>query len=226
MKELFEIFIASAKVGALTFGGGYAMLPILQREIVESKGWNTEAEILDYYALSQCLPGILMVNTLAFVGKNKKGTAGAVFAALGAAAPSFVIITVIASILKSFADYSAVKNAFAGIRVCVCVLIFNAVMKLWKSAIADFKCLLIFIGVLISSLFLDVTPIIFVVAAALLGIAITMLSACGASGASGTKPATSKPANSKPAKPSLTKSCQASEDKEPAAGTEKGGAAK
>ena len=82
MKELFEIFIASAKVGALTFGGGYAMLPILQREIVENKGWNSEAEILDYYALAQCLPGILMVNTLAFVGKNRKGNIGAVFAAL------------------------------------------------------------------------------------------------------------------------------------------------
>ena len=223
MKELFEIFIASAKVGALTFGGGYAMLPILQREIVESKGWNTEAEILDYYALSQCLPGILMVNTLAFVGKKKKGTLGAIFAALGAAAPSFVIITIIASILKSFADYSAVKNAFAGIRVCVCVLIFNAVLKLWKSAIADFKCLLLFIGVLLASLFLDVTPIIFVVAAALLGIAITMLSSCATSDAN---LANSKPANSEkpePAKPSLTKSCVVSEDEEPAAGTEKGG---
>ncbi len=190
MKELFEIFIVSAKVGALTFGGGYAMLPILQREVVENKGWNTEAEILDYYALSQCLPGILMVNTLAFVGKNKKGTLGAVFAALGAATPSFVIITIIASILKSFADYAAVKNAFAGIRVCVCVLIFNAVLKLWKSAVADYKCLLIFIGVLLASLFVDVTPIVFVVTAGLLGIAITMLSTGKISGA--------KPENSEP----------------------------
>lgn len=130
MKELFEIFIASAKVGALTFGGGYAMLPILQREIVENKGWNSEAEILDYYALAQCLPGILMVNTLAFVGKNRKGNIGAVFAALGAAAPSFLIITIIATVLTAFADVPAVKNAFAGIRVCVCVLIFNAITKL------------------------------------------------------------------------------------------------
>ena len=182
MKELFEIFIASAKVGALTFGGGYAMLPILQREIVENKGWNTEAEILDYYALAQCLPGILMVNTLAFVGKNRKGNIGAVFAALGAAAPSFLIITIIATVLTAFADVPAVKNAFAGIRVCVCVLIFNAITKLWKSAIADIKCLLLFLAVLLASLLLDVTPILFVVVSALLGIAITMLSARKSSG--------------------------------------------
>ncbi len=183
MKELFEIFIASAKVGALTFGGGYAMLPILQREIVENKGWNSEAEILDYYALAQCLPGILMVNTLAFVGKNRKGNIGAVFAALGAAAPSFLIITIIATVLTAFADVPAVKNAFAGIRVCVCVLIFNAITKLWKSAIADIKCLLLFLAVLTASLLLDVTPILFVVVSALLGIAITMLSARKTSGA-------------------------------------------
>lgn len=183
MKELFEIFIASAKVGALTFGGGYAMLPILQREIVENKGWNSEAEILDYYALAQCLPGILMVNTLAFVGKNRKGNIGAVFAALGAAAPSFLIITIIATVLTAFADVPAVKNAFAGIRVCVCVLIFNAITKLWKSAIADIKCLLLFLAVLTVSLLLDVTPILFVVVSALLGIAITMLSVRKTSGA-------------------------------------------
>ena len=183
MKELFEIFIASAKVGALTFGGGYAMLPILQREIVENKGWNSEAEILDYYALAQCLPGILMVNTLAFVGKNRKGNIGAVFAALGAAAPSFLIITIIATVLTAFADVPAVKNAFAGIRVCVCVLIFNAITKLWKSAIADIKCLLLLLAVLTASLLLDVTPILFVVVSALLGIAITMLSARKTSGA-------------------------------------------
>lgn len=183
MKELFEIFIASAKVGALTFGGGYAMLPILQREIVENKGWNSEAEILDYYALAQCLPGILMVNTLAFVGKNRKGNIGAFFAALGAAAPSFLIITIIATVLTAFADVPAVKNAFAGIRVCVCVLIFNAITKLWKSAIADIKCLLLFLAVLTASLLLDVTPILFVVVSALLGIAITMLSARKTSGA-------------------------------------------
>ena len=183
MKELFEIFIASAKVGALTFGGGYAMLPILQREIVENKGWNSEAEILDCYALAQCLPGILMVNTLAFVGKNRKGNIGAVFAALGAAAPSFLIITIIATVLTAFADVPAVKNAFAGIRVCVCVLIFNAITKLWKSASADIKCLLLFLAVLTASLLLDVTPILFVVVSALLGIAITMLSARKTSGA-------------------------------------------
>ena len=77
MKELIDIFFTSARVGAMTFGGGYAMLPILQKEVVEKKKWNTEEEILDYYALSQCLPGIIMVNTLVFVGQKKKGKIGA-----------------------------------------------------------------------------------------------------------------------------------------------------
>lgn len=104
MKELIEIFIASFKVGGMTFGGGYAMLPILQKEVVEKKQWNTEEEILDYYALSQCLPGIIMVNTLVFVGQKRRGRLGAIMSALGAVTPSFIIISIIATLLTTFAD--------------------------------------------------------------------------------------------------------------------------
>lgn len=172
MKELFDIFLTSARVGAMTFGGGYAMLPILQKEVVEKKKWNTEAEILDYYALSQCLPGIIMVNTLVFVGKNRKGTVGAVSSGLGAVTPSFIIITVIASLLTAFADVPAVQNAFAGIRVCVCVLILNSILKLWKSSVIDKKCLLLFLLIAVGSLAIDITPIIFVVGAGILGVII------------------------------------------------------
>lgn len=118
-----------------------------------------------------------MVNTLAFVGKNRKGNIGAVFAALGAAAPSFLIITIIADGAHGICRWFPRSKCFCGIRVCVCVLIFNAITKLWKSAIADIKCLLLFLAVLTASLLLDVTPILFVVVSALLGIAITMLSA-------------------------------------------------
>lgn len=176
MKELIDIFFTSARVGAMTFGGGYAMLPILQKEVVEKKQWNTEEEILDYYALSQCLPGIIMVNTLVFVGKKKKGNAGAVASALGAVAPSFIIITIIAALLTAFADVPAVQNAFAGIRVCVCVLIFNSILKLWKSSVVDKKCLVIFLAIAIGSLVIDITPIIFVVGAGIIGILLKVLS--------------------------------------------------
>lgn len=175
MKELLNIFFISARVGAMTFGGGYAMLPILQKEVVEKKKWNSEEEILEYYALSQCLPGIIMVNTLTFVGEKRKGKMGACAAALGAVAPSFIIITIIAALLTAFAEVVAVQNAFAGVRVCVCVLIFNSILKLWKNSVVDKKCLLLFVIVTIASLVVDTTPIAFVLGAAVIGILISVL---------------------------------------------------
>ena len=175
MKELFEIFWVAFRVGIMTFGGGYAMLPILQREVVETRGWVTEEEVLDYYAIGQCLPGIIMVNTMIFIGQKRKGSLGGVIAALGTVFPALIIITVIAALLTNFADVPAVKHAFAGIRVCVCVLIFNAVIKLWESSIIDRKCFLIFLAVAVLSLVTDITPVLFVILSALAGIAINCL---------------------------------------------------
>ena len=175
MKELLDIFLASFRVGIMTFGGGYAMLPILQREVVETRKWVTEEEILDYYAIGQCLPGIIMVNTMIFIGQKRKGNIGGVVVALGTVFPALIIITVIAALLSNFADVPAVKHAFAGIRVCVCVLIFNAVLKLWKSSVVDWKCLVIFIAVALASLLTDLTPVLFVILSAAAGIAINCL---------------------------------------------------
>ena len=175
MKELLDIFTASFKVGLMTFGGGYAMLPILQREVVETRKWVTEEEVLDYYAIGQCLPGIIMVNTMIFIGQKRRGTLGGIAAALGTVCPALIIITIIAAVLSGFAEAPVVKSAFAGIRVCVCVLIFTAVMKLWKSSVIDWKCLVIFILVAFGSLFTDITPVLFVVASAVVGIAISCL---------------------------------------------------
>lgn len=171
-RELLEIYLTAARVGALTFGGGYAMLPIVQREVVESKRWCTEEEVLDYYALAQCLPGMIMANTLGFIGYKRKGRAGVIAAALGAVTPSIIIISIIAMFLTAFADVPAVQNAFAGIRVCVCVLIFNSVLKMWKSSVIDWKCVLIFLAVVICSVTLDFSPVAFVIVSAVLGVAI------------------------------------------------------
>ena len=177
MKEYLQIFWAFIKVGALTFGGGYAMLPILQRDIVEHNKWATDEEVMDYYAMAQCLPGIIMVNTSAFIGRHRKGTLGGVVAGFASALPSLVIITVIATFLTAFADYPIVQNAFAGIRACVVVLIANAVIKLWKSAMVDWKSIVIvFLPVFTLSAFTGVSPILLVVAAALAGIIITVVS--------------------------------------------------
>lgn len=176
MKEYLQLFWAFIKVGALTFGGGYAMLPILQRDIVENYKWATEAEVMDYYAMAQCLPGIIMVNTSTFIGQHRKGTMGGFVAGFASTVPSLVIITVIAMFLARFAEYPVVQNAFAGIRACVVVLIINAVVKLWKSAIVDWKALvIIFLPVFVLSV-LEVSPILLVVAAAIAGIAITLIS--------------------------------------------------
>ena len=130
MKELWMLLITFAKVGVMTFGGGMAMLPILQREVVENRGWATEAELMDYYAVGQCTPGAIAINTAVFVGNKIRGIPGGVAAALGVAAPSLLIILAIALFIQSFSDLPAVQYAFAGIRVGVCVLIFNAVRKL------------------------------------------------------------------------------------------------
>lgn len=159
----------------MTFGGGYAMLPILQREVVENRHWVSEEEVLDYYAIGQCLPGIIMVNTMIFIGEKRRGRIGGIVAALGTTCPALIIITVIAALLTGFADVPAVKNAFAGIRVCVCVLIFNAVLKLWSKSVIDWKCFAIFAVVALGSLFTDITPVIFVIASAIAGIIIGSL---------------------------------------------------
>ena len=179
MKQLFEIFMAFARVGVMTFGGGYAMIPILEREIVDRHGWASEEELMDYYAVGQCTPGVIAVNTATFIGYKVAGTIGGIVATLGVVFPSVVIITVIAGILTSFADVPAVKSAFAGIRVCVCVLIFNAVLKLWKKAVVDKASLTLFLGVFLLSVFFDISPIVFVVFCAVAGIMLTRMGVKG-----------------------------------------------
>ena len=179
MKEkdvsLGTLFWTFAKMGVMTFGGGYAMLPILQREVVENKHWATEEEIIDYYAIGQCTPGVIAVNTATFVGQKQKGVLGGIVATLGVVFPSLVIITIIAAFIRNFADLPAVQNAFAGIRACVCVLILNAVVKLWKKSVVDWKTFLIFAVVFLGSVFLDLSPVLYVLAAALAGVVIKSL---------------------------------------------------
>lgn len=179
MKKLFELFLAFARVGVMTFGGGYAMIPILEREIVDGKGWASSEELMDYYAVGQCTPGVIAVNTATFIGKKMAGIPGAVAATAGIIFPSLVIICLIAGILTNFAHVPAVKSAFAGIRVCVCVLIFNAVVKLWKNAVKDKAALALCLVVFLLSVFLDVTPVVFVVFCALAGILLTRLGVRG-----------------------------------------------
>ena len=147
MKHYLDLFLTFAKVGVMTFGGGYAMLPILQREVVEAKGWATDEELMDYFALGQCTPGIIAVNVATFIGQKLNGILGGIVATLGVAFPSVVIISLLAGIIETFSHIAWVQHAFGGIRICVCILILNAVVKLLQKAIIDKLTFVLFVGV-------------------------------------------------------------------------------
>lgn len=170
MREYWELFVTFARIGGLTFGGGYAMLPMLQREVVENKKWATDLELTNYYAIGQCTPGVIAVNVATWIGNRLKGTRGAIVATLGVVFPSFVIILLIATVLSHFSDSPAVSHAFAGIRVGVCVLVFNAVVKLWKTAVKGKFALFMFAAVFCASVFLDVSAAVLVLSAGVVGL--------------------------------------------------------
>ena len=179
MKQLWDLYFTFFRIGAVTFGGGYAMLPILQREIVEKKKWATEEELVDYYAIGQCTPGVIAVNTATFIGRKYQGIAGGVIATLGVVSPSVVIITVIAALISNFADIGWVQDALGGIRICVCVFIFNAVRRLIKSAVKDKVTLLLYLVLFAAAVFLDFSPIYAVLIAGVLGVVFTKLGVRG-----------------------------------------------
>ncbi|MCI6885721.1 MAG: chromate transporter [Lachnospiraceae bacterium] len=166
-------------MGIMTFGGGYAMLPILQREVVENRHWATEEEIMDYYAIGQCTPGIIAVNTATFIGQKKRGSIGGIVSTLGLVFPSLVIISVLAGLITNFSHLVWVQNAFTGIQVCVCVLIVNAVTKLLKKSVVDKQTALIFVVVLVGGIFVNISPAWFVIIAAAVGIILKNLEVKG-----------------------------------------------
>ena len=145
MTSFSDLFFTFARVGVCTFGGGYAMPPILQREVVEKKQWCSEEELADYFAIGQCTPGIIAVNTATFVGQKHRGIPGGIFATLGLVFPSLVIILLLAAFLQTFAQLPVVIHAFAGIRACICALILSSVIKLGKKALIDIPTVLIFL---------------------------------------------------------------------------------
>lgn len=165
-----ELFWSFMKIGAMTFGGGYAMLPIIEREVCEKKKWVDESEIMDYYAIGQCTPGVIAVNTATFTGYKVNGTWGGVCATAGVVTPSIIIITLIAALIRNFAHLQAVQDALAGIRICVCVLIFNAVVKMFRKAVVDRITLAMYLVILCATVFFNVSPILCVVVAAVLGL--------------------------------------------------------
>ena len=170
MKIYLELFWAFFQIGALTFGGGYAMLPMIQKEIVEKHHWATDDEIIDYFAIGQLTPGIIAVNTATFVGYKTKGILGGIFATLGVVTPSIMIITIIAAFLKNFMDYEIVQHAFGGIRVAVCVLISIAIMKLAKKNIKNNTGIIIAVLVFLLVTFTNISSVYVIIGAIIFGL--------------------------------------------------------
>lgn len=170
IKKLWELYVTFLRVGGLTFGGGMAMLPMLKQEVIEKKGWTTEEELLDIYAIGQCTPGIIAVNTATFIGQKNKGIPGGIIATLGLVFPSLVIISMLAGVITQFSHLAWVNHAFGGVRVCVCILILNAITKLYKKSVIDIPTTLIFFLVFGLSAWLSCSPVWFVLAAAVAGI--------------------------------------------------------
>ena len=159
MNSLWELYKTFVQIGLVTFGGGYAMLPILERELVDKRHWTTMDDLRDYFSIGQCTPGVIALNVSTFIGEKRAGVKGALVALLGFLTGPLVIITLIAAFLQNFAEYPVVQHAFAGIRVCVCVLILQAVLRLWKKSVVDAAALVIFLAVFILNAFSSVLPV-------------------------------------------------------------------
>ena len=159
MKELWELYVTFLRIGAVNFGGGYAMLPLLEADLVDGKGWVSVEDLMDYFAIGQCTPGIIALNVSTFIGHKRKGIPGAIAATGGFLTAPIIIILIIAAFLKNFAQYPVVQHAFAGIRVCVCVLIVEAVERLWKKSLVDWKTFILYLVVFCLTAFGKLLPV-------------------------------------------------------------------
>ena len=170
MKIYIELFLTFFQIGLFTFGGGYAMLPLLERELVDKRGWVSKEEILDYYAIGQATPGIIAINTSTFCGVKKAGNLGGIVASLGFITPSIIIITIIANFLTAFSHVTYIQNAFAGIRVAVCALVLNTVINLVKKNANTRIKFIVFALTFIAIALFKISPVIMVIAVGIFGI--------------------------------------------------------
>ena len=171
MKKILEIFAVFFKIGLFTIGGGYAMLPIIQKEVVETKEWMDDEEFLDALSLTNSLPGPLAINSATFVGYRVCGVKGALAAVMGAASPSVIIILIVAMIFSNLTEYPVVQYIFNGIRPAVVALILYAVIKLAKSAkITEYFNWLVALAAAAAIAVFGLHPIVVVIAAALYGL--------------------------------------------------------
>jgi len=155
---IWKLYVAFFKIGLFTFGGGYAMLPLMQNELVDKNGWVEEEELLDYFTISQVMPGIIAVNTATFVGDKLRGWLGAVVSMLGVITPSIIIITIIAMLFTQFASLEPVAHALAGIRIAVAALMVATIIRLAKSGMKNWLAIVLCITAFILVTIVKLSP--------------------------------------------------------------------
>jgi chromate transporter len=170
LKEYFDLLATFFKLGALIFGGGYAMIPVVERELIKKKGWINMDEVMNYYVLAQVTPGVIAVNLSTFVGYKRKGPAGGVLATIGVVLPGIILVTIVAICLRSFADVPAVRHAFSGIRVAVGALILDTVIKMAKGVFKEWKSLGIYSAAFALSFVWGVSPALLIIASGVAGL--------------------------------------------------------
>ncbi len=170
MREYMELFWAFFRIGGLTFGGGLSMLPMLKFELVEKKKWITEEDLLDCYAIGQCTPGIIAVNTATYVGYKRKGVVGGIFSTLGMVAPSLLIITTVALFLEQFMGNKWLGHALMGVRAVVCALMLNTVVTLAKKSLVSPFCIVWCALILVAAICTDIPTILLVMLSGAVGI--------------------------------------------------------
>lgn len=175
MKKLLKIFFIFFKIGSFTFGGGYAMLPIIKRELVDNLQWITEEDIYNYYAIGQSTPGIIAVNTATMTGYSLKGVKGALAATSGFIMPSLIIITLIATFFKRFQQIEVFQQAFAAIQIAVVALIIDIVIKMWQKSDKTKLSFLIFLSSFLLLVIFDLSPVYVILGSAAAGILIQYL---------------------------------------------------
>lgn len=160
--KLSELFISFAKIGLFTFGGGYAALPNIESEVCDNHHWSSEEEIVDYYAVSQMTPGIIMINVATFVGYKQRGVLGGIVSTLGVITPCICIISTIATLIENFASIPIVQSALKGISAGVCAIIITSLFKLAKKSIKDLFGVILAIIAFVISYFTDISILIVV----------------------------------------------------------------
>lgn len=178
---LLELFFTFLRVSAVTIGGGYVMFPLMKAEVVDTKGWVSDEEMVDYYALGQSIPGIIAMNSATLIGFRKRGLAGAVFAAAGMASPSVAVILLVAAFLTPWFDHPWVQKAFAGIRAAVVAMIVMAVWQVGKKSASKLPALGIAVGSFLLIVFAGLHPVLMILLGGGLGAVLFRKAGGGAS---------------------------------------------